>query len=162
MARPSWSSGQIGLSYADTFTVILRAQLGSYSDALYRAPHCIDWRQLNLAFAEIEGARARHAQLFGLRETAGRPTLPTIYRCNWVNGTFTPPRRLFSLAVRLANMSLQPDAGPTGDVLICQFNRPPGVWATEVNPVGLPLRLDDPDASLATPQGRRQQNVIYV
>jgi hypothetical protein len=55
---PFRSSGQIEPSYADTFTVILRAQLESYSDALYRAPLSIDWRQLNLAGRGNSGGSA--------------------------------------------------------------------------------------------------------
>jgi hypothetical protein len=36
------------------------------------------------------------------------------------------------------------------------------VWAVEISPVDLPLRLDDADASPTTPQGQPQQNVIQI
>jgi hypothetical protein len=42
------------------------------------------------------------------------------------------------------------------------YNTPAAAWAAEVSTVDLPLRLDDADASLTTPQGQQQQDVVYI
>jgi putative transposase len=38
---------------------------------------------------------------------------------------------------------------------------PATVWAAEVSPADLPLRLDDAGASPTTPQGQQPQNVVF-
>ena len=50
-------------------------------------------------------------------------------------------------------------AGRTRQVL--GYKTPAAVWAAEQSSVDLPLRLDDAGASLTTPQGQQQQNVIF-
>jgi hypothetical protein len=40
------------------------------------------------------------------------------------------------------------------------YKTPAAVWAAELSPVDLPLRLDDAGAPPTTPQGQQQQNVI--
>ena len=42
------------------------------------------------------------------------------------------------------------------------YKTPALAWAAGVNPVDLPLRLDDAGASPTTPQGQQQQNVIRI
>ena len=42
------------------------------------------------------------------------------------------------------------------------YKTPAAVWAAEVCPVDLPLRLDDPDASPTTPQGHQPQTVVQI
>ena len=42
------------------------------------------------------------------------------------------------------------------------YKTPGAAWAAEVSPVDLPLRLDDAGASPTTPQGQRQQDVVYI
>lgn len=42
------------------------------------------------------------------------------------------------------------------------YKTPAAVWAAQVSPVDLPLRLDDAGASPTTPQGQPQQNVIQI
>ena len=42
------------------------------------------------------------------------------------------------------------------------YQTPAAAWATEVNPVDLPLRLDDAGASPTTPQGQQQQNAVHL
>src|SRR5262245_13821496 len=42
------------------------------------------------------------------------------------------------------------------------YTTPAAVWAAEVSPMDLPLRLDDAGASPTTPQGQPQQNVVSI
>jgi putative transposase len=42
------------------------------------------------------------------------------------------------------------------------YQIPAAVWAAEVSPVDLPLRLDDTGASPTTPQGQQPQNVVHI
>jgi putative transposase len=42
------------------------------------------------------------------------------------------------------------------------YKTPAAVWAAEVSPVDLPLRLDDAGASPTTPQGQQQQNLVFT
>jgi putative transposase len=42
------------------------------------------------------------------------------------------------------------------------YQTPAAVWAAEVSPVDLLLRLDDAVASPTTPQGQQQQNVVHI
>ena len=55
----------------------IEAHVKAYADALSTALLSIDWRQLDLAIAEIESVRMR-GRGFGWRETAGRLRLLTI------------------------------------------------------------------------------------
>ena len=42
------------------------------------------------------------------------------------------------------------------------YKTPAAVWAAEVCPVDLPLRLDDAGASPTTPRVQQQHNVLYI
>jgi transposase len=42
------------------------------------------------------------------------------------------------------------------------YKTPAAVWAAEVSPVDLPLRLDDADASPTTPQGHQPQKMVQI
>jgi phosphoheptose isomerase len=77
----------------------IEAHVKGYAEALSRALLSIDWRQLNLAIAEVEGARMRHARLW-VAGNGGSAAMADHLLCDWVKGTFTlsqPPIRVHSL-----------------------------------------------------------------
>jgi len=67
----------------------IEAHVTGYADALSRALLSIDWRQLGLAVAEIEGARIRRARLW-VAGNGGSAAIADHLLCDWVKGTFTP------------------------------------------------------------------------
>ena len=113
----------------------IEAHVKAYADALSRALLSIDWRQLNLAVAEIESARMRGARLW-IAGNGGSAAIADHLLCDWVKGTFTPyqpPIRVHSLVSDTALLTacandfgydssfsrqIEMQAQP-GDVLIC-------------------------------------------
>jgi len=77
----------------------IEAHVEGYTNALSTALLSIDWRQLNLAVAEIESARMRGARLW-IAGNGGSAAIADHLLCDWVKGTFTPcqpPIRVHSL-----------------------------------------------------------------
>jgi D-sedoheptulose 7-phosphate isomerase len=68
----------------------IETHVRGYAEALSRALLSIDWRQLDLVIAEIEGARMRRAQLW-IAGNGGSAAIADHLLCDWVKGTFTPP-----------------------------------------------------------------------
>jgi phosphoheptose isomerase len=113
----------------------IEAHVEGYTNALSTALRSIDWRQLNLAVAEIESARMRGARLW-IAGNGGSAAIADHLLCDWVKGTFTshqPPIRVHSLVSSTAlltacandfghessfsrQIEMQAQAG---DVLIC-------------------------------------------
>ena len=69
----------------------IEAHVTGYAGALTRALLSIDWGQLNLAIAEIEGARKRHARLW-VAGNGGSAAIADHLLCDWTKGTFTSPQ----------------------------------------------------------------------
>jgi D-sedoheptulose 7-phosphate isomerase len=67
----------------------IEAHVKGYADTLSRALLSIDWHQLNLAIAEIEGVRMRGARLW-VAGNGGSAAIADHLLCDWVKGTFTP------------------------------------------------------------------------
>jgi D-sedoheptulose 7-phosphate isomerase len=113
----------------------IEAHVTGYAATLTRALLSIDWGQLNLAIAEIEGARKRYARLW-VAGNGGSAAIADHLLCDWVKGTFTPPQtpiRVHSLVSDTALLTacandfghefgfsrqIEMRAQP-GDVLIC-------------------------------------------
>ncbi len=113
----------------------IEAHVEGYTNALSTALLSIDWRQLNLAVAEIESARMRGARLW-IAGNGGSAAIADHLLCDWVKGTFTPnqpPIRVHSLVSDTALLTacandfgydssfsrqIEMQAQP-GDVLIC-------------------------------------------
>jgi D-sedoheptulose 7-phosphate isomerase len=113
----------------------IEAHVEGYTNALSTALLSIDWRQLNLAVAEIESARMRDARLW-IAGNGGSAAIVDHLLCDWVKGTFTPyqpPIRVHSLVSNTALLTacandfgydssfarqIEMQAQP-GDVLIC-------------------------------------------
>jgi D-sedoheptulose 7-phosphate isomerase len=72
--------------------VSIEAHVKGYAEAVSRALGSIDWRQLALAVAEIEGARARGARLW-VAGNGGSAAIADHLLCDWVKGTFTPSQK---------------------------------------------------------------------
>ena len=113
----------------------IEAHVEGYTNALSTALLSIDWRQLNLAVAEIESARMRGARLW-VAGNGGSAAIADHLLCDWVKGTFTsyqPPIHVHSLVSSTALLTacandfgydssfsrqIEMQAQP-GDVLIC-------------------------------------------
>ena len=113
----------------------IEAHVKGYADVLSSALLSVDWRQLDLAIAEIEGARTRRARLW-VAGNGGSAAIADHLLCDWVKGTFTPshpPIHVHSLVSGTALLTacandfgyeasfscqLEMQAQP-GDVLIC-------------------------------------------
>jgi D-sedoheptulose 7-phosphate isomerase len=113
----------------------IEAHVEGYTNALSTALLSIDWRQLNLAVAEIESARMRGARLW-VAGNGGSAAIADHLLCDWVKGTFIPsqpPIRVHSLVSDTALLTacandfgydssfsrqIEMQAQP-GDVLIC-------------------------------------------
>ena len=113
----------------------IEAHVKGYAGALSEALLSIDWRQLDLAIAEIEGARLRHARLW-VAGNGGSAAVADHLLCDWVKGTFTPsqnPIHVHSLVSDTALLTacandfgyevgfsrqIEMQARP-GDILIC-------------------------------------------
>jgi D-sedoheptulose 7-phosphate isomerase len=67
----------------------IEAHVRGYADALSRALLSVDWKQLNRAIVEIEGARARGARLW-VAGNGGSAAIADHLLCDWVKGTFIP------------------------------------------------------------------------
>jgi len=67
----------------------IEAHVKGYTDALSAALLSLDWRQLDLAIAEIESARICHARLW-VAGNGGSAAIADHLLCDWVKGTFTP------------------------------------------------------------------------
>ena len=111
------------------------AHVKGYADALSSALLSIDWHQLDLAVAEIERARMRHARLW-VAGNGGSAAIADHLLCDWVKGTFTAsqaPIHVHSLVSNTALLTacandfgyeatferqIEMQAQP-GDVLIC-------------------------------------------
>jgi D-sedoheptulose 7-phosphate isomerase len=77
----------------------IEAHIKGYTDALSSALLSVDWRQLDLALVEIEGARTRGARLW-VAGNGGSAAIADHLLCDWVKGTFTashPPIHVHSL-----------------------------------------------------------------
>jgi D-sedoheptulose 7-phosphate isomerase len=113
----------------------IEAHVRGYGEALSRALVCVDWRQLELAIAAIDGARTRHARLW-VAGNGGSAAIADHLLCDWVKGTFTSsqaPIRVHSLTSDTAlltacandfgyevSLSRQIEMqAQSGDVLIC-------------------------------------------
>jgi D-sedoheptulose 7-phosphate isomerase len=111
------------------------AHVKGYLDALSSALLSMDWNQLNLAIAEIESARMRHARLW-VAGNGGSASIADHLLCDWVKGTFTPSQPPIHVHSLVSNTALLTacandfghDAGfsrqiemqaQPGDVLIC-------------------------------------------
>ena len=68
----------------------IEAHVKGYTDVLSAALRSLDWRQLDLAIAEIESARIRHARLW-VAGNGGSAAIADHLLCDWVKGTFTQP-----------------------------------------------------------------------
>jgi D-sedoheptulose 7-phosphate isomerase len=113
----------------------VEAHVRGYADVLSSALLSVDWRQLDLAVAEIEGARTRGARLW-VAGNGGSAAIADHLLCDWVKGTFTPshpPIHVHSLVSGTALLTacandfgyeasfsrqLEMQAQP-GDVLVC-------------------------------------------
>jgi D-sedoheptulose 7-phosphate isomerase len=113
----------------------IEAHVKGYADVLSKALLSLDWRQLDLAIAEIENARMRRARLW-VAGNGGSAAIADHLLCDWVKGTFTPthpPIHVHSLVSSTALLTacandFGHDAvfsrqiemqGEPGDVLIC-------------------------------------------
>jgi D-sedoheptulose 7-phosphate isomerase len=83
----------------------IEAHVTGYADALSTALLSIDWRQLNLAIAEIEGARTRHARLW-VAGNGGSAAIADHLLCDWVKGTFTPSQTPIHVHSLVSNTAL--------------------------------------------------------
>jgi phosphoheptose isomerase len=113
----------------------IEAHVKGYAAALSTALLSIDWHQLNVAIAEIDGARMRHARLW-VAGNGGSAAIVDHLLCDWIKGTFTPslaPLNVHSLVSNTALLTacandfgyeasfsrqVEMRAQP-GDVLIC-------------------------------------------
>jgi D-sedoheptulose 7-phosphate isomerase len=113
----------------------IEAHVKGYTDVLSSALLSVDWRQLDLTIAEIEGARERGARLW-VAGNGGSAAIADHLLCDWIKGTFTPSRppiHVHSLVSNTALLTacandfgyeasfsrqLEMQAQP-GDVLIC-------------------------------------------
>ena len=113
----------------------IEAHVKGYTEVLSAALLSVDWRQLDLAIAEIEGARTRNARLW-VAGNGGSAAIADHLLCDWVKGTFTPshpPIHVHSLVSGMALLTacandfgyeasfsrqLEMQAQP-GDVLVC-------------------------------------------
>jgi len=113
----------------------IEAHVKAYADALSRALLSIDWRQLDLVIAAIEGVRMRQARLW-VAGNGGSAAIADHLLCDWVKGTFTPlqtPIHVHSLVSNTALLTacandfgyevsfsrqIEMQAQP-GDILIC-------------------------------------------
>lgn len=113
----------------------IEAHVKGYTEVLSSALLSVDWRQLDLAIAEIEGARTRNARLW-VAGNGGSAAIADHLLCDWVKGTFTPshpPIHVHSLVSGMALLTacandfgyeagfsrqLEMQAQP-GDVLVC-------------------------------------------
>lgn len=114
---------------------LIEAHVKGYTEVLSAALLSVDWRQLDLAIAEIEGARTRNARLW-VAGNGGSAAIADHLLCDWVKGTFTPshpPIHVHSLVSGMALLTacandfgyeasfsrqLEMQAQP-GDVLVC-------------------------------------------
>jgi D-sedoheptulose 7-phosphate isomerase len=69
----------------------IEAHVKGYTEALSAALLAVDWRQLDLTIAEIEGVRTRGARLW-VAGNGGSAAIADHLLCDWVKGTFTPSR----------------------------------------------------------------------
>lgn len=83
----------------------IEAHVKGYSEAVSRALLSIDWRQLSLAVAEIEGARARQARLW-VAGNGGSAAIADHLLCDWVKGTFTPSQNPIHVHSLVSNTAL--------------------------------------------------------
>ena len=83
----------------------IETHVKGYADALSTALLSIDWRQLNLAIEEIEGARMRRARLW-VAGNGGSAAIADHLLCDWVKGTFTPPQPPINVHSLVANTAL--------------------------------------------------------
>ena len=113
----------------------IEAHVKAYADAVSKALLSIDWRQLDLVIAAIEGVRMRQARLW-VAGNGGSAAIADHLLCDWVKGTFMPPQmpiRVHSLVSDTALLTacandfgyetsfsrqVEMQAQP-GDVLIC-------------------------------------------
>ena len=113
----------------------IEGHVKGYVDALSKALLSVDYQQLNLAIAEIEGARVSGARLW-VAGNGGSAAIADHLLCDWVKGTYTrerPPIHVHSLVANTALLTavandfsyevgfsrqLEMQAKP-GDVLIC-------------------------------------------
>ena len=68
------------------------AHVKGYANALSKALLSIDCHQLDLAIAEIESVRMRHARLW-VAGNGGSAAIADHLLCDWVKGTFTPSQK---------------------------------------------------------------------
>jgi D-sedoheptulose 7-phosphate isomerase len=113
----------------------IEAHVKGYTAVLSSALLSVDWRQLDLAIAEIQGARTRSSRLW-VAGNGGSAAIADHLLCDWVKGTFTPshpPIHVHSLVSGVALLTacandfgyeaafsrqLEMQAQP-GDVLVC-------------------------------------------
>ena len=69
----------------------IEAHVKGYTEALSGALLSIDWRQLELAIAEIESVRTRRGRLW-VAGNGGSAAIADHLLCDWVKGTFTQSR----------------------------------------------------------------------
>jgi D-sedoheptulose 7-phosphate isomerase len=113
----------------------IEGHVKGYTAVLSTALLSLDWRQLDLAIAEIESARTRRSRLW-VAGNGGSAAIADHLLCDWVKGTFTPahpPIHVHSLTSNTALLTacandfghetgfsrqIEMQAQP-GDVLIC-------------------------------------------
>ena len=83
----------------------IEAHVKAYADALSRALLSIDWRQLDLVIAAIEGVRMRQARLW-VAGNGGSAAIADHLLCDWVKGTFTPLQKPIHVHSLVSNTAL--------------------------------------------------------
>lgn len=83
----------------------IRAHVKGYADALSRALLSLDWHQLDLAVAEIEGARRRRSRLW-VAGNGGSAAIADHLLCDWVKGTFTASQTPIHVHSLVSNTAL--------------------------------------------------------